>query len=107
MITDGLSNWLNIAPPSVLLPTNNEVVNSALGLTLGVGVFVSSNDVWTTTTYEVRTAANGGGTLVYTTTSPLVPALTLTAGQTYYIRAKYTGLSGYISPYSSDVIITT
>lgn len=106
MSSDGLGYWPNITPPIITQPVAS-LINAVLGMTLSSTGFASATDTLASTQYEVRTAANGAGSLVYSTAGSLVPALTMGLGQTYYVRARFVGSTGYTSPFSADVVITT
>lgn len=110
------NSWPTMMPP-VITPPPVGILSVLLGLNLSLATpsIVDGPDTAVSTTWEVRTAPNGGGSLVWTNTitnplqllSALVPALTLPLGQTLYIRAKQTcGILG-TSPWSVDVVINT
>lgn len=102
--------WLEIATPVITSPPNNTINVSILGiLNIVVSAFQPQMPgiSLTGTDLEIRTAPNGGGTLVYSSASALsIPALTLALGTDYYIRVRQkSGI--YLSLWSNDVKITT
>lgn len=116
MRTDGMNNWPDMFPPMVMAPLNNAAVSAVLGFAVNLlPVILATGLIHTSTDYEIRTAANGGGALVYSVDNSLgllgiiVPAGVtsgLVAGQTYYIRARVDTGAGS-SAYSADTRITT
>ncbi len=114
MKLDGISNWADVTPPVIALPLSGAFVVIALGLTITLMPIVKAVDLThTSTDYEVRTAPNGGGALVWSSmadTSALqlkiVPPLTLAGGQTYYVRARF-NTAGPSSAWSTDTQVTT
>lgn len=114
---DGVNEWPPISPPRVIAPTSGASVNAVLGFSIATDPAILALDlVHLTTDYEIRTAPNGGGSLVYSVNNSLsllgliVPIGTLsglTAGQTYYVRARFDSLGGVSSAFSEDVRITT
>lgn len=114
---DGVNEWPPISPPRVVAPANGASVNATLGFSIVTDPAILALDlIHLTTDYEIRTAPNGGGSLVYGAPNSLsllglvvpIGALSgLSAGQTYYVRARFRTLGGGLSAYSEDVRITT
>lgn len=107
---DGDDSWLEIATPVITNPSTGSTgiaIVTALTITVSPVVFQLPGLSLTSTDLEIRTGANGTGTLVYSSSSTLVvPALTLALGTTYYIRVRFN--SGiYSSMWSYDTVITT
>lgn len=112
--TDGISNWDRIEPPVIQAPIGGSLLNYLLGFNIQLGPFVSATNLQSATDWEIRTAPNGAGTLVFASANDLtslltkaVPALTLGLGQTYYIRARFRASDGTLSAWSADVVIQT
>lgn len=106
---DGDDCWLEIATPTITSPVNGATGISivvGLGVTVSVPVFQVPGLVLLATDIEIRTAAKGGGTLVYSSSTLTVPALTLALGTTYYIRVRHR-TSLFSSMWSNDIQITT
>lgn len=107
---DGDDCWLEIGTPTITSPVNGATglsVIAALVVTVSVPLFQVPGLVLLATDIEIRTAAKGGGTLVYSSSSTLtVPALTLALGTTYYIRVRHR-TSLFSSMWSNDIQITT
>ncbi len=112
--TDGISNWERIEPPVIQSPIAGSLLNYLLGFNVQLGPFISATNTQSATDWEIRTAPNGGGTLVFASVNDLtallvktIPALTLGLGQTYYIRARFRAADGTLSAWSADVVIQT
>lgn len=107
--------------PTMMAPTINPVAGGILSTLVGLNLslaapsIVDGPNTAIATDWEIRTAPNGGGTLVWSNavTNPLallstvVPALTLPIGQTLYVRARQRCNILGTSPWSVDVILTT
>ncbi len=114
MMYDGEGNaWPEIAPPIISAPPAG-LVSALLGFTLNALPFVGA-DSHARTSWEIRTAPGGGGTVAWSSSldlgllSKIVPVIALSGlltGQTYYIRARFHGAT-YVSDWSADVRITT
>lgn len=115
---DQLGNsWPSMVAP-VVNPVGGGIISTLLGLPLSLSgtCIVDGPDTTGQTEWQIRTGANGSGSLVWTNlvTNPLlllavtVPALTLPIGQTLYVRARMTctTLLG-TSPWSADVAFNT
>jgi hypothetical protein len=104
-----------INTPSITSPAANSVNNSVTPtLTSSAFATTGATDLHASTTWEIRTAANGAGTQVWISaantvnkTSVTVPAGKLSNGVVYYARCLYTGVNYGSSGYSSDVSFTT
>lgn len=111
MIYDDEDNcWLEIKTPVITSPANGTTgLLVAVILVVSVSAFVPQipGITLSATDIEIRTAANGGGTLVWSSSSTLsVPALTLSIGQTYYIRVRHR-TTLFTSMWSTDIQIGT
>ncbi len=108
--TDGDDCWNEIAPPRITAPLNNAInVSILVPLPITVSAFIPqvAGITLVATDVEIRTAAKGGGTLVFSTSSGLsIPGLLLGLGTDYYIRARQRSAQ-YTSMWSDDVKITT
>lgn len=108
----GFSSWPSFQAPKITQPTNGIlgivialvlpiVVDPAIGIGVPTGIDI-----------EIRTGPNGGGISVFSSINSVsllglnVPALTLSLGQTYYIRARYRS-NGVAEVWSADVQIGT
>lgn len=112
MPTDGISEWQAIQPPVITAPVAGPV-NGLLGFQIDVAPYVSAVYPHVSTDWEIRTAANGGGTVKWSSTNDvfsklfkIVPGLNLDLGKTYYLRARFRSAT-VIGPWSADVVITT
>ena len=105
MHNDAFACWQNILPP--IISTSGGILNVLLGQTINVlSTFTSSTDTLVGLTFELRTGPNGTGTNIWSGTTGLIPALTMSTGQTYYLRAIYRGSINNSLP-SADVVINT
>lgn len=114
---DHLGNsWPRLVPPVIDAPTSGTSgLSILLGLPLALAGLTGQGDVIVGTRWEVRTAPNGGGSLVWSVDvsnllqllTAMVPPLTLGLGQTYYIRARQSGTILGNGPWSADVIVST
>lgn len=106
----------SVLPPLITLPLVG-VVNASvvLGLSCSISGFRSRGpDQHASTDWDIRTAANGGGSSVWSSladaTNKLtisVPALTLTALTTYYLRARLNATRLGAGPWSTDLSFAT
>ena len=86
-----------------------------LGLGLAIAAFRSSgSDQHSSTDWDIRTAANGGGSSIWSSLadatnklSITVPALTLTALTTYYLRVRCNGARLGAGAWSNDLSFAT
>lgn len=116
---DHLGNsWPSLLPPTITSPANDA---SGLSVALGLALVATAatvqagEDSMIAADWEIRTAPNGGGTLVWSNRvtnilsllTTLVPALTLQLGKDYYIRTRQTGAITGVGPWSADVHIST
>lgn len=112
MIGDGSNFWNEIPAPVIVAPAGGLLgILPALALTLNVQPFVSNQPGLSlgSVEFEIRTAPDGGGSLVRTVTgllSAVLPALTLGLGQTYYVRARFKS-GALASMWSADVRLAT
>ncbi len=96
-----------IEQPQVAQPTNGSLNIPILSvLNLVASPFVGEGLDLTQTDWEIRTGANGTGTLVFATNGSSIPALTLALATTYYIRVRYRS-NDLISLWSDDSVIVT
>ncbi len=108
-------NAAGIATPSVTSPSNGATgVLETPVLTSSVFTPIGGTDTHLNSTWEIRTGANGTGTLITgvvndTTnkTSWNVPSGVLTVSTVYYARVKHTGATLGSSGFSPDVVFTT
>lgn len=108
--------WPSIKPPVITAPAagaTGVLVAVLLGLTTDAFLARSSAATHLNTDWEVRTAANGGGSVTWSSmadatnkTSVNVPALTLTVSTTYYVRVRYRS-TNLLSGWSADVQFST
>lgn len=99
------------APPLVPVITAPANLLTGVIVTLGLGIVLTSPANATSVDIRITTGPNGTGSVVYSSNGAsvlgvTVPALTLSAGQTYYISVRSNGVTGS-SPYSADVQIST
>lgn len=105
-----------VLAPSITAPVIG-VANASvvLGLTCTIAAFrLRGVDTHASTDWDIRTAANGGGSSVWSSladaTNKLtitVPALTLTALTTYYLRARLNAIRLGAGPWSDDLSFAT
>jgi len=111
-VDDDGNSWPSILPPVITAPANGLTgLLVAVILTISLGPFVSGIDTHVSTDYEIVDASNGN--IVYSSLnnilgllSLLVPALTLSIGKTYRIRARFNG-AVYVSNWSTIVTVST
>lgn len=110
------NSWPSMLPPIVNQPPGG-TISTLLGLNLSLAgpSICDGPDTAIATDWQIRTAPNGGGSLVWSNSvtnllsllSAVVPALTLPIGQTLYIRARQRCDTLGIGPWSADVVINT
>ena len=109
------SSWPAVSKPIITSPANG-----ATGLSVIVSLQLTAvsapmdGDTQASTTWEIRTAPGGGGTLRWSSAADpvnllgiTVPALSLALGQEYYVRVRFNGVACGPGPWSDDVHIST
>lgn len=111
-LDDDGNMWPEILPPILNAPANGLTgVLVSLGLTIGLMPFQSGYDVHVSTDYQIVDTATGN--VVWSSIGNvlgllglIVPALTLSAGKTYRIQARFNGVK-FKSEWSDAITIST
>lgn len=119
--TLGISPWspessfstpaVSLSKPTIVSPTAGATISlteTLIGSNINV---VGGTDTLTLSTWEVRRGPNATGTVAFTGSSTnskqiTIPNATITAGQPYFIRVRYTGAKYGVSPWSDYVPVT-
>lgn len=111
------SSWGALIPPVITQPADGATgLSVALSLLMATSPFmvVQGTDTHVSTDWEIRDAANGGGNVVWSSygdtsnlLTRLLPALTLSLGRDYYIRARQNGAILGAGVWSADAHIRT
>lgn len=102
-----------IAAPSITAPTEGATgVSLSPALATTAFSFTGANDTHQATNWEIRTAPNGGGTLIWSSPANTSNKVNITAAglsnlTTYYARARHKGANFGYGPWSADVSFTT
>lgn len=119
----GGSSWSNtvsftvlvgeVVTPSITSPTSGATnVSMSPSLTSSAFAYAGAADTHAMTDWEIRTAANGGGTLTWSSTNNSTNKVNITASglagsTTYYARCRHKGTTYGWSAWSADVSFTT
>ncbi len=103
-----------IAAPGITSPTSGETnIGQAPTIATGAFSYIGVSDTHLNTDWEIRTAANGGGTLIALSpadsankTSWTIPGSLLAVATTYYARARHRGATLGASAWSENSFTT-
>ena len=102
-----------VTKPSITSPTSGATgVSMSPSLTSSAFAYAGAADTHAMTDWEIRTAANGGGTVAWSSTNNSTNKVNITAsglaGSTiYYARCRHKGTTYGWSAWSADVSFTT